>query len=379
MLDFEQINQTVVRPPERHLPASLPRLFEILQIRRGLILLRGHQQVIAAENIVLITDPDVTVVLGAIVLNPDRVVIALVVFVDRPRTRQGMVVDGDYVMQRVGVGLVDVEALRDDGLAVFMERDARRLVRARPFEAAGLDLKHVVAAVAILVHPLADGITIKSRLDFLGPRTPVRVDAARQRVVEEDVGRLWRNEDFHREDDRHDARQAERHASGGRVVSLAAGRLVRQAGLENLLIFRRERRLLAAAERLRLIPLNGDAGRPAPLARKIGIFRLIERPGPCDRQRHRRREGERSDRVSVQHLDPPSLNSAGAEICRSLAQSYRCSNPGCGCGWEVLRRILIAGAARTAPKTTASRTTLTLAARASVRTANRPPVYPKHP
>src|SRR5262249_59922258 len=99
MLDFEQINQSVVRPPERHSSASLPRLLEIPQIRRGLILLGGHQEAVPAENIMLIGDPNVSVVLGAIVVEPNRIVIALVTFVDRPWAGQGMVVDGDFVMQ----------------------------------------------------------------------------------------------------------------------------------------------------------------------------------------------------------------------------------------------------------------------------------------
>src|SRR3954469_8767510 len=56
---------------------------------------------------------------------------------------------------------------------------------ARSFEAARLDFKHVVAAVAISVDPAADGIATHRRLDLGGPIAPVGIDAA---IVFDPVG-----------------------------------------------------------------------------------------------------------------------------------------------------------------------------------------------
>src|SRR3954469_5572712 len=47
---------------------------------------------------------------------------------------------------------------------------------ARSFEAASLDFKHVVAAVAIRVDPAADGIATHRRLDLGGPIAPGGID-----------------------------------------------------------------------------------------------------------------------------------------------------------------------------------------------------------
>src|ERR1700730_4008546 len=135
--------------------ASLPRL-EIRQIRRRLIFLGRHQLVLTADDIMLVTDEDVAVVFGAIVLEPDRIVVALVAFGDSPGMGQGMIIDRDFVMQRVGIGFVDVEALRDDGFAVLVEWDAGRFIGAWSLESARLDLENVITAIAILIDPLAN-------------------------------------------------------------------------------------------------------------------------------------------------------------------------------------------------------------------------------
>src|SRR6266700_888901 len=100
------------------------RLFEISQIRRQLPLLGRHQVAIGAEHISLVADFDVVVVLATIVLLPDRsllVRLATVGLVDRPRTRQCMINDGDVVMEDVGIGLVEVNSLLDDGLIVLVQ------------------------------------------------------------------------------------------------------------------------------------------------------------------------------------------------------------------------------------------------------------------
>src|SRR4051812_49436187 len=52
-----------------------PRLVEESQIRRRLVLASGHQMVVGAQEIVLLADDDMTVVLGANGLAPDRSVL----------------------------------------------------------------------------------------------------------------------------------------------------------------------------------------------------------------------------------------------------------------------------------------------------------------
>src|SRR5262249_40168798 len=66
------------RSPRRRGPAAsrqslLLRLVEISQIRRRLILLRGHQVAIGAQEIILLADDHMMVVLGTNRLAPDRV------------------------------------------------------------------------------------------------------------------------------------------------------------------------------------------------------------------------------------------------------------------------------------------------------------------
>ena len=61
---------------------------------------------------------------------------------------------------------------------------------------------------------------------------------------------------------------------------------VRQARLENRLVFGRERRLLGASKRFGLIPLIADPGRLAPYPGKIRILGVVEcARGPADRER----------------------------------------------------------------------------------------------
>src|SRR6266478_3588258 len=81
--------------------SSLPRL-EIPQIRRRLILQGWHQVAICTEEIVFLADDDVTVVLGAVVFEPDHVTVAAIALVHGPWSRQCMVDGGDVVVQDVG-------------------------------------------------------------------------------------------------------------------------------------------------------------------------------------------------------------------------------------------------------------------------------------
>src|SRR5882672_9387181 len=99
-------------PPSR--PALLPRLIEVFQIRRRLVLPGRHQLVVGADEIVFLADPDLTVVLRANRLDPDRVALATVVSRDDPRTSQRMIDRGDFVMKNVAIGLVEVDSLLHD-------------------------------------------------------------------------------------------------------------------------------------------------------------------------------------------------------------------------------------------------------------------------
>src|SRR5258708_9691902 len=66
----------------------LPRLLEIFQIRGRLVLLGGHQVAIRAQEIVLLADGDMVIVLGTVVLVPDRIVLATVLLGHRPGAGQ---------------------------------------------------------------------------------------------------------------------------------------------------------------------------------------------------------------------------------------------------------------------------------------------------
>src|SRR5258708_20632588 len=106
--------------------SSLPRILriKILQVRRALALLGRHQKPVGAAHIGVLAELDVVVVLGADRLDPDGITDAVVVFRDRPRPRQGIVDGGDFVVEHVGLVLVLVEALMDDGLAIGVQRNA---------------------------------------------------------------------------------------------------------------------------------------------------------------------------------------------------------------------------------------------------------------
>ena len=54
-------------------------------------------------------------------------------------------------MQNVAVGLVEIDALLDDGFVVGVERQAARLERPRAPDVPRLGFEQVVAAVAVLV------------------------------------------------------------------------------------------------------------------------------------------------------------------------------------------------------------------------------------
>src|SRR5262245_29153632 len=123
--------------------ALLLRLVKIAQIRRLLSLFHRHQEAVGGHEVALPADIDVLIVLRAIVEVPDDVWIGLahIALGHRPGTCQRIVDGGDLVDQHILVGLVEIDALLEDALAVVVQADATRLIGARAFEAAGLDLE----------------------------------------------------------------------------------------------------------------------------------------------------------------------------------------------------------------------------------------------
>jgi hypothetical protein len=100
-----------------------PRSIEILQIRRRLILARGHQRAIRAQEVVVLAEYDLCVVLAAIILGPVRTRIRIedVSFVYGPRPRKGVVNYGDFIMKHIGIDLVAANTLLEDGLIVEVQ------------------------------------------------------------------------------------------------------------------------------------------------------------------------------------------------------------------------------------------------------------------
>src|SRR6516165_1318151 len=91
-----------------------------------------------------------------------------------------------------------------------------------------------------------------------------------------DVGESRKNDELDWRDRRHHPRHAVGHAGEAVVDALSAVALVGHAGLENLLVFGPERRLLREPWTLALIPLNSDSARPQPLAAPVWVFGFVE-------------------------------------------------------------------------------------------------------
>src|SRR5262249_34368969 len=158
---------------------SLLRLLEITQIRRRLVLAGRHEQAVGAEHVILPADADMRIVLGTDFLDPIVVRIGVpgIFLLHAPWPGQRMVDGGDFVPEHRRIGLVEIEPFLHHGLIIAVQRQTGGVVGARPLHAAGLDFQHVVAAIAILVDPVADGIALECRLELLRPIPPVRLDA----------------------------------------------------------------------------------------------------------------------------------------------------------------------------------------------------------
>ena len=93
-----------------------------------------------------------------------------------------MVDHGDFDMQNVRIGLVEMEALLEDRLIVEGKRQAGCIIGTRSLEAARFDFEQVIGAVAIGVAPTADRIALVCRLDILGLVAPIGKDAPKSVV-----------------------------------------------------------------------------------------------------------------------------------------------------------------------------------------------------
>src|SRR5262249_24359754 len=182
----------------------LPSLPEISQVRRRLVLARGHKQALGADEIVLLADLNVCVALaGKVWPNWLRVGIVQILFVNRPWSGERVIYYGDFVVKYVGIFLVEIDALFEDRLIVVVQWQARTIVDAWSLEgAARLDDEHVIFAVTVLVNPSADRVACKSRLHLLPrPIATVGIDAARVGlIVNENMGGLRRDDVFLRQE-----------------------------------------------------------------------------------------------------------------------------------------------------------------------------------
>ena len=187
-----------LRGPHRR--ASLLGLLEIPQIRRRLIFLGRHQQPLPAQVIVLGADDDLVVAFGAGGLDPVRPRFRALAElpVDTPGTGQGMIEHGDFFMEDIGIALVEMEPLLEERLVVEVQRQPCRVIGARSLEGATrLDLENVVAAIAILIDPMADGVAFVGRFAFRRPVAPVGEDATELGGrPDQDVGRIRRDHIF---------------------------------------------------------------------------------------------------------------------------------------------------------------------------------------
>src|SRR5205823_3849706 len=98
------------------------RLIEIAQIRRLLAFSDRHQEAICAQEIVVPANDDVLIIEATGVLLPYAIAVAPVAPGDRPRTGQRVVEGRDLVVQDIGIGLVEADALLDDSRFILMER-----------------------------------------------------------------------------------------------------------------------------------------------------------------------------------------------------------------------------------------------------------------
>ena len=108
-----------------------------------------------------------------------------------------MIDRGNFVVQNVAIGFVEVNPFPDHCLIVRVHRNAARVENAWTLKAARLDFKHVVPAISIFIDPIPDRIAQKRRFNIGRPITSVGIDSARVLdVVDQDIGGVLRNNQF---------------------------------------------------------------------------------------------------------------------------------------------------------------------------------------
>src|SRR5262249_12980797 len=153
-------------------------------------------QTVGADHVVLVADTDVLIALGADGLDPDRIVHTQIFLGDDPGTAQRAVDGRDLIEQDVGIGLVVVDPLLDDGLAILVQGNPAVVDRARPFQQAGLALKRIVAAVAVLIDPFADRVAHEGWFEIPRKAAAVSVDPPyHAEIFDQDVRGLRHDDD----------------------------------------------------------------------------------------------------------------------------------------------------------------------------------------
>src|SRR5262245_13029495 len=113
---------TLISPPLA--PSLPPRLIEVSQVRRLLVLLGWHQVAIRAQHVVFLSNADMRICLHTTGLDPDWIAVPTIILDHRPRTGQRTVDGSNFVMQNLGIGFVEINPLLHDSLIVAMQRNA---------------------------------------------------------------------------------------------------------------------------------------------------------------------------------------------------------------------------------------------------------------
>src|SRR5215203_4151891 len=97
-------------------------IFEIPQVRRGLVGARWHEMPVAREIILLVADFDLMFVLAADCLEPVRIAFPMIDPFHRPGPRQCIINYGRLVPENVGICLVQEYAFLHHSRVVSMKR-----------------------------------------------------------------------------------------------------------------------------------------------------------------------------------------------------------------------------------------------------------------
>ena len=137
---------------------------EIFKVRRLLALAHGHEKALWADLVVLVSNLNVGAVFKAGEFVPLRRHcrgIAAVAARHRPGPRERMVGGRDLIMQDVRIGLVGIDLLLDDRLAILVEGNAAGPVA---FAALGVAARQVEALQVVGQRDVAESGLERHRL-----------------------------------------------------------------------------------------------------------------------------------------------------------------------------------------------------------------------